>query len=107
MNAVLRTISCLIVAVCMASISLSASGHSVIVVDDAVPHASRGMTEAPCFDCGTHRSRVCGQFCSASPDQVLSDAPGNKVPGQQAFLAAASSLRAGRAHEPLLIPPIA
>lgn len=107
MNAVLRAISCLLVAVCMASISLSASGHSVIVIDETVSHASRTLTEAPCFDCGTHRTRVCGQFCSASPDQSILDATGAMPPGQQAFLAAAPLLRAGRAHEPPLTPPIA
>lgn len=72
MSIFVRALACVFVAICMASMSLSAAGHSVVILDESVPHGSVSISEEPCPDCGTHEAVGCGQACSAAAYEPVS-----------------------------------
>ena len=70
MSRLLQTLACIIVAVCMASMSFAAAAHSIVIVDESAPHTSVLISEVPCPDCGTHQSVGCGQSCAVAAEDT-------------------------------------
>lgn len=107
MTHLLRAIVCLLMALCMASVSYAAAGHSVVVVDESAVHAPSLVSELPCSDCGSHRVRFCGQACNASSDD-LPIAARSEQQETSAFLPPFDpALHTGMRPKPPLTPPIA
>jgi hypothetical protein len=106
MSLLLRALCCLVVAICMASLSLGAAAHSTMVLDEAAPHASVVGAELPCPDCGTHRSIGCGQACAAAADDQVAGVRFAPNLVALSFAALAARARDGTPVGPLVTPPI-
>ncbi len=105
MSPLLRTLACLVVALCMASLSFVAAAHSTVVLNEAAPHA-RVVSELPCPDCGTHQAIGCGQACSAAAEQTLAAISLALTLVDLDFAPRAALARRGTPLGPLVTPPI-
>lgn len=106
MSQLLRAIACLLLAVAMGSVSLTASAHGVVVLDETVEHAQSTLSEMPCSDCGSHRLRVCAQSCSASLESLEPTLPNQSETGGILHPPFGAAVLHGLSAEPLLSPPI-
>lgn len=106
MTPLLRAIACFILAVAVASVSLSAAAHSVVVIDELSVHTEATITEMPCADCGSHRLRTCAQSCSASLDplQIVFAMFGARETSPK--LRREDTMLHGLSRKPQLTPPI-
>lgn len=107
MSQLLRAIACLLLAVAMGSVSLTASAHGVVVLNETVEHSQSTLSEMPCSDCGSHRLRVCAQSCSASLESLEPTLPGLNGTGSTLRPRFNAAMLHGLSFEPLLSPPIA
>ncbi|WP_439601887.1 hypothetical protein [Devosia sp.] len=107
MSLLLRALACFVVAICMASMSLAAAGHSVMVLDESTPHASLVGAETPCPDCGTHQSIGCGQACSVATDDPSAGAMAGLTLVALDFAVLLALPLHGAALGPPVTPPIA
>lgn len=107
MMKLIRTLACLVLAVAMASVSLAASAHGAVVIDEAGYHTETVASELPCADCGSHRLRVCAQSCFASLDAVEPEISALGTGALSIDPPPRDSMRVGKPPEPLLGPPIA
>lgn len=106
MSQLLRAIACLLLAVAMGSVSLAASAHGVVVVDETVEHSQSTISEMPCSDCGSHRLRVCAQSCSASLEPLEPTLPAVSSNLADLHPPYRAAILHGLSAEPLLSPPI-
>jgi hypothetical protein len=106
MTPLLRAITCFILAVAMASVSLSAAAHSVVVIDELSVHSEATITEMPCADCGSHRLRTCAQSCSAALDLLQPELSLIGTPQASPGRAREESMLRGLSRKPQLSPPI-
>ena len=106
MTHLLRVVACLLMALCMASVSYAVAGHSVVVVDEGSVHAANVITELPCSDCGSHRVRLCGQACNASSDHLRIAATGEQQETSAFLRPFRPTLHTGMRPKPLRTPPI-
>lgn len=107
MSQLLRAIACILLAVALGSVSLTASAHGVVVLDETVEHSQSTLSEMPCSDCGSHRLRVCAQSCSASLESLEPALPGLGGTGGILHFPFRAAVLHGLPAEPLLSPPIA
>lgn len=103
----LRAIACIVLAVAMASVSVGASAHGAIVIDEAGYHDAAIASELPCADCGSHRLRVCAQSCLAGLESDQASLPAIAVGIIEIDRPNGDTTRPGKPPEPLLGPPIA
>lgn len=107
MSQLLRAIACLLLAVAIGSVSLTASGHGMVVIDEAVEHSQSTLSEMPCSDCGSHRLRVCAQSCSASLESLEPTLPALRSTSGDMPPPYKSAVLHGLCAKPPLSPPIA
>ncbi len=107
MSQLLRAIACLLLAVTMGSVSLTASAHGIVVLNETVEHSQSTLSEMPCSDCGSHRLRVCAQSCSASLESLETTLPSLSETGGTLHALFGAAMLHGLSAEPLLSPPIA
>ena len=103
----LRALTCFVLAVAMASVSLGATGHSIVVIDELSVHTESALDDIPCADCGSHRLRTCAQSCSASLDALQ---PALSLLGTRETapkLQREDKMLHGWSRKPQLTPPIA
>ncbi len=102
----LRAFACLLIAVVMASVSLAATAHGTVIVDETSYHGETIISELPCGDCGSHRLRSCSQSCAAL--DALEPATPATLPAVDAQHQVGYELFGpGRSTKPPLTPPIA
>lgn len=103
----LRALTCLILAVAMASVSLGVAAHSIVVIDELSIYSEATIDDLPCADCGSHRLRTCAQSCSASLDPLepaISLRGGRETTPK---LRRDDAMLHGLSRKPQLTPPIA
>lgn len=107
MSQLLRAIACLLLAVAIGSVSLTASGHGMVVIDEAIEHSQSTLSEMPCSDCGSHRLRICAQSCSASLESLEPTLPALSSTSGDMHAPYRSVVLHGLSAKPPLSPPIA